>query len=350
MAGGNLKVGIVGEGRMGITHHSIINSRPDVQVTAIADPSTVVNTLIEKYVKVRTYKNAADMLDREPLQAILVCTPPALNFDILSLASRKGIHAFVEKPFMLSSSDGFEIAKLFDEAGLVNQAGYVIRFNCIFVKVKQYLDEGLVGRVVRIRNEMYSSTIIRPQEESGWRASHASGGGVIYEMSSHAIDLMNFLFGRPAKVIGTCTTQLFSKTVEDIVSSAFLYRTGAIGSLYVNWSDASFRKPASKLEIFGEKGKIVADQHGIKVFLTQDDDRHGFTKGWNNVYITDIAPNVPFYVRGLDFTDQLYHFVDKIQSPADRRTRCSFADAAETMAVIEEVFRDSENVKREFLK
>jgi len=48
MSNDKIKVGIIGAGRMGITHHSIINSHPDVQVTAIADPSTVMNMMIEK--------------------------------------------------------------------------------------------------------------------------------------------------------------------------------------------------------------------------------------------------------------------------------------------------------------
>jgi predicted dehydrogenase len=340
MMSATIKVGIIGAGRMGITHHAIINSHPDVEVTAIADPSSVMTVLLEKYVKVRTYKDSASLLENEQVDALLVCTPPTLNYDVLILAQRKGVHAFVEKPFLLSAEKASELARLYDGSGLVNQVGYVNRFNDSFVRVKRLVEEDALGKPIRFRSEMYSSTIIRPLDEKGWRSTRENGGGVVYEMASHSIDLINYLFGRPDKIVGTRLSRVFSKSVEDIVSSTFAYNNGLVGSLYVNWSDESFRKPTNKIEIFGQKGKILADQHGLRIFLSHASDRLGFKKGWNNLYITDVFTSVPFYVRGLEFTAQLYHFIDTIKSGAQRATRCSFSDGATTLSLIEELFHD----------
>lgn len=340
-----IKVGIVGAGRMGITHYSIINSHPDVTVAAIAEPSTLISALLTKVLKVRTYKDAATLLAKEPLDALLVCTPPALNYEILKAAQARGVHAFVEKPFLLSSAQGRELAALFDAKGLVNQVGYVTRFNEVFVRVKKFVDDGVLGKVHVVRNEVYSDTISSEQDDSGWRASHASGGGVTYEMASHVIDLANYLFGRPQGVGGTGMTKVFSKNVEDIVSSTFTYQGGMVGTLYANWCEKSYRKPVSKLEVFGLNGKIVADRHGLKLFLAKEDARHGLSKGWNTLYYTDLCGNVPFYVRGTDFTAQLYHFVENIQAGTPNKTRCSFADASDTLAVIEQMFRDAGTVQ-----
>ena len=340
-----IKVGIIGAGRMGITHHAIVNSHPDVEVTAVADPSSVMTTLLAKYIKVRTYRDCAELLDKEKVDALLICTPPALNYDILTLAQRKGVHAFVEKPFLLSADQGFQLARLFDDSGLVNQVGYVNRFNDIFSKAKQLVEDGALGRVIRFRSEMYSSTIIRGADETGWRSTRANGGGAAYEMASHSIDLISFLFGRPYKVAGSCLSSVFSKNVEDIVSSTFVYKSGLVGSLYVNWSDESYRKPTNKLEIFGQEGKLLADQHGLRIFLSHAIEKLAFQKGWNNLYITDVFSKVPFYVRGIEFTAQLYHFIDTIKSGGHRPTRCSFADGATTLSLIEEIFRDSAGVE-----
>lgn len=333
-----LRVGIVGAGRMGVTHHSIVNSCPGVRVTAVADPSSVMNALLEKYVRVRTYKDHATMLDKEPLDAVLVCTPPALNVDILKAAHARRLHAFVEKPFALRAADGATLAALYDGAGLVNQVGYVNRFNDAFGAARRLVAEGLLGDVIRFRSEMYSRTIVREQDEAGWRASHGSGGGAIYEMASHAIDLILFLFGRPDRVAGTWLSKVWSREVEDIVSSTLLYKDGRAGQLYVNWSDESYRKPTNKLEVFGRRGRLLVDQHGIKVHLAEAAPAHGLAAGWNTLNITDLFKPVPFYVRGMEFTSQLYHFVDCIRS--GQRSRCSFADATATLAVIEELFAD----------
>lgn len=334
-----LRIGIIGAGRMGVTHHCIINSRPDVDVVATADPSLLMNKMLGKYTGVSTYKDCKGLLGGVPVDAVLVCTPPAYNHEILRAVAAKGVHAFVEKPFTLSSVHGAELAGLFGDAGLVNQVGYVNRFNDVFARVREMLADGLIGRVHRFRSEMYSRTIIRDQGDDGWRSTHANGGGAIYEMASHAIDLINFLFGRPDRVTGTSLTSVYSKAVEDIVSSTFLYRGGVSGSIYVNWSDESYRKPTNKLEVFGEGGKIQADQHGMKIFLKKANTKYGLKTGWNQLYITDLASNVPFYLRGIEFTAQLYDFVDAIRE-GGRPTRCTFADATDTLAIIDEMFAD----------
>ncbi|MEG3179121.1 Gfo/Idh/MocA family protein [Sphingomonas sp. LT1P40] len=341
-----LKIGIIGAGRMGVTHHCITNTHPNAQVVATADPSIVMNKMLSKYAGVETYKDYAAMLAKQPLDAVLVCTPPALNYDILKAVHAKGLHAFVEKPFTLSPVLGAELAGLFDGAGLVNQVGYVNRFNDVFGKTKSLIEDGVIGKLVRFRTEMFSSTIIREQEEEGWRASHANGGGAMYEMASHAIDLVNYLFGAPDKISGTCLTPVFSKNVEDIVAGSFRYRSGVTGSIYVNWSDQSFRKPTNKIEVFGTGGKILADQHGMKIYLTEASPKHGYEKGWNQVYITDVFSNVPFYLRGIEFTAQLYHFIDTIVAGGGK-TRCNFADGTAALGVIDAMFQDNKELQGE---
>jgi predicted dehydrogenase len=334
-----IRIGIIGAGRMGITHYSIINSREDVRVVATADPSMLMNKMLSKYAGVKTYKDYRPMLDKEELDAVLVCTPPAMNFEILKDVAARGIHAFVEKPFTLSAEHGRELSELFAARRLVSQVGYVNRFNDMFTRAKAMVADGLIGRPARFRSEMYSATIAREQDEEGWRATHANGGGATYEMASHAIDLITYIFGRPDRVSGTSLTRLFSKQVEDVVASNFSYRGGLGGSIYVNWSDASYRKPTNKLEIFGDRGKIQADQHGMKLFLVEDRPDQGFARGWNQLYITDVFSNVPFYLRGIEFTAQLYDFVDCIRD-GRTDTRCGFAAATDTLAIIDAMFAD----------
>lgn len=337
MDNSKISIGIVGAGRMGITHYSILNSHPDIQITAVADPSSLVLTLMEKYLAVKTFKDSQDLITKGRPNAILVCTPPHLHYDILKEAGKNGIHAFVEKPFTTTYTHSAIIRDLYEQKGLVNQVGYVNRFNDVFSYVKQLIDNQVIGKVVRFKSEMFSCTVTKPEEHSGWRSSHDTGGGVVFEMASHAIDLVNYLIGPPAKVIGTCFDQVYSSSVEDIVSSTFVY-PDIHGSLFVNWSDASYRKPSNKIELFSRQGKIIADQYAAKIFLGEENQQYGLRKGWNTKYITDVAENVPFYVRGNEFTSQLYHFVECIKN--NKISRCSFRDASLTQEVIEKMFQD----------
>jgi predicted dehydrogenase len=342
-----LRVAIIGVGRMGITHYAILKPHTDVTVTAVAETTALISSLLDKYLSVHTYKDYAELLAKEPVDAALVCTPPELNHEVLRAVHRAGAHVFVEKPATLSASQAVELAQLYDARGLINQVGYVNRFNDVFVAVKNLLDQHILGDVIRFRSEMYSRTILREEEGASWRSARDKGGGAVYEMASHSIDLVNYLFGKPDTVVGTCLSRVFSSKVEDVVSSNFLYRSGLVGSLYVNWSDESYRKPANKIEVFGKRGKLLADQHGLKVYLSAASPEQGLRAGWNSLFVTDVFSSVPFFVRGIEFTAQLYHFIDCVRSGGALRPRCTLRDAAATLAVIEEMFRDHARITRE---
>ncbi|MGI8943743.1 MAG: Gfo/Idh/MocA family protein, partial [Qipengyuania sp.] len=172
-----LRLGIIGAGRMGITHYSIANAHESARVTGVADPSKLVTTMLGKYTGVGTYKDYKGLLKGEELDAVLVCTPPAHNPEILEAVLERKLHAFVEKPYMLNASDGERFASAFADVGLVNQVGYVNRWNDMFSTAKAFVEDGLIGEPLRFCSEMFSSTIIRDVGEAGWRASHANGGG-----------------------------------------------------------------------------------------------------------------------------------------------------------------------------
>ena len=339
-----MRIGIIGAGRMGVTHQCIANSHPDAKVVAVADPAMLVTKLLSKYAGVATYKDYAAMLDKEALDAVLVCTPPAMNHDILQAVYAKRLHAFVEKPFALQAAQGRALAGMFDGAGLVNQVGYVNRFNDVFTRAKALADAGVIGKLIRFRSEMFSSTIVQDQGDDGWRSTHANGGGAMFEMASHAIDLIDFVIGKPDQVSGTTLTKVYSKNVEDIVAGSYAYRDGVTGSIYVNWSDESYRKPTNRLELFGTEGKIIADQYSAKVFVKADVPAHALTKGWNTLYITDVFSNVPFYLRGIEFTAQLYHFLDTLKAGGGA-TRCGFAAGADVLDTVEAMFADARTLE-----
>jgi predicted dehydrogenase len=336
-----IKISIIGAGRMGITHYSIINSHPDIEIESVADPSSIVSTMMKKYLPVKTFKDYNELFDQTTPDGILVCTPPNLHFPIVKRAAEKGIHAFVEKPFTTKKQEAAELAKIYNEKNLINQVGYVLRYNDCFIKSKQLIEDGVIGKIIRFRTEKFSCTISSGDNSSGWRAARENGGGAVFEMASHAIDLVNYLIGKPDKVIGTSLNHIYSKNVEDAVSSTFLYKDGKSGIIDINWSDTSYRKPASKVEVFGTGGKLVVNEHSIKVFLNEVNAKENLQKGWNTLYITDVFKNVPFYVRGNEFTRQLYDFADTISGKKEQ-SLCTFKDGVDTLDIIEEMFNDYE--------
>jgi predicted dehydrogenase len=310
-----------------------------VLIDSVADTSSLVLAMMEKYLPIKTFKDYNKLFNDTLPEAILVCTPPNLHFPIIKKAAEKRVHVFVEKPFTTKLDEASELSRVYSVNMLVNQVGYVNRFNDIFVKTKEFIDNELIGKIIRFKSEMFSCTIIHASEGSDWRTSRENGGGAVFEMASHAIDLVNYLLGKPDKVTGSSLNQIYSQNVEDAVSATFLYKNGASGTLYVNWSDVSYRKPIHKIEIFGDGGRILADQYSLKIFMNKPNNKYKLHQGWNTFYITDVFKSVPFYIRGNEFTSQLYHFINCIQGK-EKINRCSFVDGVNTLEVIEKIFND----------
>lgn len=336
-----VRIGIIGFGRMGLTHYSIINTHPAVEMTAIADTSSTMLNMIKKYLPgTKLFEDYKDLLNSGLVDAIIVCTPSVMHYDVCKMAAEKGINVFCEKPFTTSPAQAKELADIFESKSLVNQVGYVYRFDAVFGKVKEMLDQQLIGKVVHTNVQFLSSTISKMQPEKGWRSKRENGGGATYEMGSHVIDLMEFFFGKPKKIIGTLMNQVYSEAVEDISEAQIVYYDGMSANIHVNWSDYTYRKPMLKLDIHGTKGKIQADLYGYKLFLREENKEAGLPEGWTSVPMNMIPDPCPFYVRGTSFTKQLYEFADAILEKR-KSSGCPFSEAVDTQEVIHTIFENN---------
>ena len=338
-----LKAGYIGFGRMGITHFSILNGHPQVENAAVCDQSQTMLKILHKYTWVPVFTDHHEMIKEADLDFVVISTPSASHAAIIKYAVENDLHIFSEKPFAMNPEEGSEVLEHIAGKNLVHQVGYVNRFNEVFMEVKALLDAGILGEVKHFSSEMYGSTLVK-DAKSNWRGTRKMGGGCMYEFASHCIDLALYLFGKPDQVKGSVLQSIYSANVEDLVQSTFVYDRGCLGSISVNWSDESFRKPKNIIKIFGKEGRIVADKHAYKIFLKKEDKARGFHKGWNTRYITDFAQSVRFYVRGNEFTRQLDYFVDGILENRSENI-ASFLEAYNTDFVMDQITRDAAGIE-----
>jgi predicted dehydrogenase len=334
-----LRGAVVGFGRMGMTHYSILNSNPRVEFVSVCDPSSFIRKNVEKNFGIETFDDHETMLQQSEPDFIIVATPTGLHADCALQAIRRGTHVFMEKPLSLSEAEGRSLLDALQENQRINQVGYVVRFNDIFLAVKKLLVSGVLGDLVSFKAEVRGPTILRDIKK-GWRATSKQGGGCLHDFASHAVDMTCYLFGTPASVTGSVLQKIYSTSVDDAVYSTLMYDNGAVGSLLANWSDPSYRKPTYNFEILCKGGKIVADLHQFKVYFRETPSTEEYHQGWNTVYVTDVAEPVRIYVRGYEFTRQLDYFVDRIIAN-DSTNICSFQDGYETDRVIEKIAADS---------
>lgn len=304
-----LKAGIVGLGKMGLSHHSIVNAHPAIELKAVCDTSNYVLDVLSKYTGVKTYTDYRRMLSDEALDCLFVATPSRHHAEIVTAALERDLHVFCEKPFGLDPQTGYRLAELAERKKLVNQVGYHYRFVAAFNEARRLLDTKLIGQLHHVRAEAYGPVVLRPKG-STWRSQKSEGGGCLFDYACHAIDLINYLAGRPEAVSGTVLNSVFSNDVDDEIYSTFHFAGGMKGQLATNWSDESFRKMSVKLMFWGTNGRINVDRQEIQVYLRSlPEPFEDFKAGWNVRYTTDLTRPVWFYVRGEEYSAQVDHFV-----------------------------------------
>ncbi|BBO81297.1 oxidoreductase [Desulfosarcina ovata subsp. sediminis] len=307
-----IKVGIVGLGRMGMSHCAIVRAQTDADVIAVCEPSVFVASAVKKYAGIPFYKDYRKMIDSVDLDCVFITTPTRFHFEMVDYALDAGLHVFVEKPFCLNPEHGEYLVKKASTKGLVNQVGYHNRFIGTFREAKRIVAEGEIGDVYHVLGEAYGPVVLK---ESGktWRSNTNEGGGCLYDYATHVVNLIGFVFEHPKSVSGTILQSVYSCDVDDTVFSTLHFKNGVFGRLSVNWSDETYRKMSTQLTIFGKRGKIIVDAQELKVYF-RNTPNNVYEKGWNMRWVTDLSPEVGFYLRGEEYSAQIEYFFDCIKN------------------------------------
>src|ERR1700733_8217709 len=271
---------------MGLSHYSMVNAHPDVEVTGICDSSSYILGVLNKYTGVATYSNFATMLDRADLDAVIIATPSSSHAEMVRAALERDLHVFCEKPFTLNTREADALTALGEARGLVTQVGYHNRFIGAFREVKRLLDAGAIGTVTHVLGEAYGPVALKPKSGT-WRTQRGEGGGCLHDYAAHVIDLVNWYIGEPSGVGGTALNSVFSREIEDEVFSTFYYPQGTTAQISVSWSDESYRKMTTRMTIWGTAGRIFADRQECQVYIRDTTTPPpGFHPGWNGGYTT----------------------------------------------------------------
>ena len=339
-----IRVGLIGVGKMGLSHYAILGAHPQVEVAAICDSAGYITSALRKHTGVETFKDYRRMFDVAHLDCVVVATPTSTHYEAASAALERGLHVFVEKPLCLDPGESRRLADLAIEKSKANQVGYHNRFIGTFREARRLVRAGAIGEVYHVGGSAFGQVVIRPKSGSTWRASKQEGGGCLHDYASHVVDLMNFIAGPPERVLGAQLRRIFSRDVEDAVYATLRYPGGASGQLETNWSDDSHRKMSTTITVFGTKGKIVTDRQECRIYLRQGAEFERYPAGWTIRYITDLQAPVAFYLRGEEYSAQIDAFVDAVQTGSAQHEN-SFASAYETdrtIAMIAEAGRQGE--------
>ncbi len=303
-----VRVALIGAGKMGISHLSILGAHDSVEVVGVCDTTKLVLGALQKYTKFPCYTSHLKMLDEVKPDAVVIAVPTKFHYSFVKDAMSRNIHVFAEKPFCLSPEQSEELVTIAASKNLVNQVGYHNKFVGTFQEVKKLVSENYMGDIQHFEGEAYGPVVIKKKADT-WRSDPSEGGGCLMDYASHVIDLINDILSPIKDARGTIMKTIYSSQVDDAVFSLLGLENGISGLLSVNWSDETYRKMSTSMTILGSKGKIISDANEMKVYFKDNNCPAGYSKGWNVKYVTDLAGQVDFYLRGEEYSAQMDYFI-----------------------------------------
>ncbi|MFW6139532.1 MAG: Gfo/Idh/MocA family protein [Spirochaetota bacterium] len=205
-----LGVGIIGAGFMGKTHtYNYVNlplfyGELPFKIKLVG----ICNRTLSKAQKLKedfgfefATSNYTDLLERSDIDIIDVCTPNNVHHRQIVDSLNAGKHVYADKPLCITDEEAADIVDHAGSAGVVHQVGFHNRFYPAAQKIKMLLDEGFLGKPISFRASYYHSSNLNPKKSRGWRQDISrSGGGVLYDMGSHVLDLVYYYLGEYEKM------------------------------------------------------------------------------------------------------------------------------------------------------
>ena len=228
-----------------------------------ADGSALVAVMRRDRAKAEAYarrhgvarvRATADALIHDPeVDAVYVATPPSSHRDVAMRVAAAGKPCLVEKPMARTHAECVEMIDAFAAKDVPLFVAYYRRALPRFLKIRELLREGAIGRVTAVHVEV-SDVLPTSAAELGWRIDPAiAGAGLFFDLASHCFDLVDFLAGRIVRASGVALNTGGRYATEDVTAAAFEIEGGVAGTGI--WNFNADRKSDS-LRITGSDGVI----------------------------------------------------------------------------------------------
>jgi UDP-N-acetyl-2-amino-2-deoxyglucuronate dehydrogenase len=251
-----IRVAIVGCGRISKNHFDSIEKHSEhMELVAFCDKDhSVLAVHVQKY-KVPAYSDMTEMLQKERIDLVVLCTPSGTHPDQAVLAAKHHVHVVTEKPMATRWHDGVRMVKACDEAGVRLFVVKQNRRNTTLQLLKRAITDKRFGKIHMVHINVFWT---RPQsyydQGDGWRGTWEFDGGAFMNQASHYVDLLDWLIG-PVEKIQAMMSTTRDIEAEDTGVLNVKWRNGALGSMSVTMLTYPKNLEGS-ITILGERGTV----------------------------------------------------------------------------------------------
>jgi inositol 2-dehydrogenase len=251
----SIGVAFLGAGRMGLTHVRNMAAIPNARTIVVADPNPEAAATGRDLARAqRASTDPAEAILDPEVEAVVISTPTDTHASLIETAIRAGKAVWSEKPIAQEIAETRRIVDLWREADIPVQLGFMRRFDPGYVRAKQLIDAGELGRIEQFR--ALSRDTFPPSVEY-----LLSCGGSFLDMSVHDLDLARFLVGEVEEVHAWASVLFDDRFAQandwDTSIAVLKFRNGALGVLETSRHSAWGYD--IRTEVAGAKAKVVVD-------------------------------------------------------------------------------------------
>jgi 1,5-anhydro-D-fructose reductase (1,5-anhydro-D-mannitol-forming) len=175
-----------------------------------------------------------DALSDSWVHTVYIATPVFLHAPRTIASLRAGKHVLCEKPMAMNEAEARSMLVAAQENGKTLGVAYYRRCYPKVQRAKELLDAGAIGKPVLA--ELTCHSWFDGEGERSWLVDPAkAGGGPLFDIASHRIDMLNFFFGRPLRATGHLSNVVHQYAVEDNATVMIDYASGVRGVIDVRW-------------------------------------------------------------------------------------------------------------------
>ena len=255
-----LKTALVGVGKVTDMHARALAKLEESVFTAVCSRSQEKAASYAGKYKVKAYTDVAEMVSKEQIDVVLICTPHPNHKEPTIAALEAGAHVLIEKPLASSLEDCDAMIEASKRCG--KQIGVVCqrRWYLPAMRVKQAIDAGKIGKPVFGTVNMLGWRDEAYYESDPWRGTwKGEGGGVLVNQAPHQLDMLQWFMGEIDELYGQWSNLNHPYIeVEDTANAILKFRNGAMANIIVSNS----QKPGifGKVHVHGENGASVGVQ------------------------------------------------------------------------------------------
>lgn len=232
------------------------------------------------------------------IDIVHICTPNHLHQDALLSAMAHGKHIYCDKPLVATMAETEPIREALSDYRGIAQMTFHNRFFPATMRAKQLIDQGALGTVLDFRASYLHGGSAAPDAPIKWKLTAAAGGGVIADLASHVLDLLDHLIGPfasftaathiayPERPLQDDPTQKGTVDVEDNVKILARTLSGALGTMEAT-KLATGSEDELRFEIHGTRGALrfnLMDAHHLEYYdATVSNEPVGGVRGWCRV-------------------------------------------------------------------